>query len=301
MFTPDTLSLTYARSANMLSTDQQIYVHDNILYFADDSNNTIKYIKNNIICNFVKLPTNCKDFIILEDGTLLVHKNDSTICLLDKDNGTLTELWQGHCTGYDKEWLYFTNDNTLYKAVVREISPLDVISFDELLASYSNSIVYKKDGNIYQLYFAHPDEPTMLNSGDIPWPKCKSHFILDDIYLYSENYALHISTYAVDMYFYSTGEMKRIYDAGNPDGTIITSLVAEDDKIYVSRFLTDSLLWPIIDRNNINGTYEYDIHSGTWTKINGQSYTTMFQFDSEALYGYKNAIFWGGVKRIKLG
>ena len=46
MFTPDTLSLTYARSTNMLSTDQQIYVHDNILYFADDSNNTIKYIKN---------------------------------------------------------------------------------------------------------------------------------------------------------------------------------------------------------------------------------------------------------------
>jgi len=300
MFTSDTLSLTYARSATVMSTSKQFYVHDNILYFVDDHSDTIKYVKNNIIYKFAKLPTNCRDFIILEDGTALVHKNDSAICLLDKDDGTLTELWQGRCVGYVGEWLYFTCGNTLYKAVVGENAPTEVISFDELLASYSDAIVYKDSGNIYQLYLDRTDDPLMLTAGEIPWPDRQSNFLLDDPYLYTENYALHISTYTVDMYVYSTGEMKRIYDAGDPDGIIITSLAAENDRIYVSRRLTDSHLWPIADKNNINGTYEYDIKSDVWTKINGQSYNALFRFDTEALYGYKDAILFGGAKRIKM-
>ena len=74
--TSDVLSLSYTPSASPYYEENYFYVHDNVLYFVDDCSTkgkmAVKYVKNNVIHMFAKIPNTYDRFIII-DNKLLYH------------------------------------------------------------------------------------------------------------------------------------------------------------------------------------------------------------------------------------
>ena len=303
LFTSNHLSLTYARSATSMPLwyDQMFYVKDNVLYFIDDNGkkDRLCYVENNIIKTFVKLPYSFDHFVVADDETVIIQRKD-ILYSLNVSDGVITELWQGACVGYYEDQLYFTNDSALYAAKIGQGEPQKVLSFDELLASYHDGIIYRNGEEICQLLLEQTDAPQVLTKGNIPWPDAMLHWLLDEVFLYTSDYALHIGSHTIDMYTYKTGAMKRIYEAADAhDGSMVTMAVtARENEIYISRLLTHISFWKIRDKN-INGTYRYDIQADTWTKITDATYSTIAQFDDRYLYGNDSGSFFDyGVLKI---
>lgn len=292
LHTSDALSSEYTRSVSNLSgCDQQFYISNNTLYFATEDD--IRYVKNNWVCKLVKTPSGqYQRFVVLDDVTVILEKDD-TIYRLNKKDNSLTELWQGNSLGHYGNQVYFTHDNTLYVSEVTQGEPQEVITFDELLGIYDDGIVYKSKGCIYQLLFREPDAPQILVHCEISWPEDVSPYF-NDAYLYTLDYALHISSTAIDMYTYETGEMKRIYDMGKDDAAIM-AVTARKNELYVSRQWVDTAIWPL--RSKDNGTYRYDMRTDSWTKITNKRSRTIAQLDENSIYMYG---LWGRVKRLKL-
>ena len=283
MYTSNTISPTYSRSASAYDNNQLFYVKDNILYFVGDTDDhVVRCVKNNWTHTFAKLPVNYDNFVIVDDKTTVVRTMTDDIYLLV--DGDLTELWQGESLGYDGEkYLYFVTDGSLYSATLTEREPQKIISFDRLLGAYHDAIVYENEGCIYQLLYAEPNTPQLLAednpwSNDSPW--------LD--YLYTSNYALCFGIETLDMYTYETGEIKRLFDANIVDenftGMAVMAVAASDNELYVSRQNTSMAYWPI-NNKKINGTYKYDFVTGEWTKVDDNTYFELARFDERSMYG----------------
>ena len=293
LYTADSLSAEYTRSVSNLDMSdcgQQFYVSNNTLYFATQGD--IRYVKNNWVSILAKTPGTYERFVILDDETVILEKGD-TLYWLNKEDGSLTKLWQGNSVGHYGNQVYFTCDNTLYAAEVTQGEPKEIVVFDELLGAYDDAIVYRSAGCIYQLLFREPDTSQLLVVGEIPWPEDVWPFF-NDAYLYTHDYALYISATAIDMYTYETGEMKRIYDIGT-DHSAIMAVTARKNELYVSRQWVDVKLWPLRSKE-INGTYRYDMQTDVWTKITGKTYKTIARFDERSVYVYGS---WGKVERLR--
>lgn len=301
MYTADTISLTYSRSVSSFPSVAKgnFYVRDNVLYFAEDHGDSsiIRYVKNNRIHTFAKLPKKCERFIVLDDKSLIVQIK-SSLYLINTSDGKLIELWQGNCVGCYGNLVYFTDSTTLYEAEIGVREPQAVALFEELLASYHDGIVYRNSEGIYQLLFEQVNEPQLLITGDILWPNDKSVWLIGYEYLYTHNYALRISSYALDMYTYKTGEVCRIYEVPT-NNMVLMSITARDDELYVSRQYTDLKFWKL-ENEEINGTYKYCILEDKWTKITNKTYSVIEQFDEQYLYGMRANSLLGGAENIKV-
>ena len=299
--TSDTLSLSYVPSATNYWRRNYFYVHDNVLYFVEhgpDIKDIVKYVKNDVIHTYAKIPSGYDRFIIIDDKSALIQWKD-IVHLLNVADDSLVELWEGECVGYYDGLVYFTKDNMLYSAKISETEPKAIISFDDLLASDYNGITYQKGENIYQFVLSQPNEPKLLTTGDIPWPESRDGWLPINPYLFTSEYALHIGDSALYMYVYKTGEMKRIFEV--KEWCCAMAVVAHKDELYVSRQCTDSKFWPVRNKQ-INGTYKYDIIENTWTRISKETYSVLVQFDEHNLYGHHNRTsFFPGPTRINIG
>ena len=296
--TDDNMSITYSRSASTISSEEPFYIKDGELYFYDKfTGYNIRRIKDNWIGTFAKSSTYFTRFIILNDESLITQVKDQ-ICLFDLSNNEMHELWQGNCVGYDGTRVYFTVATTLYASEIGQNDPEVIITFEKLMAYYSDAIVYKSEEGICQLFFDRPSEPQLLTTGWIPWSVDTAAFPLDFEYIYTSDYALRIGTYAIDMFIYETGEMKRIYETDSSN-RVAMAVSATPNEICVSRQLKDIALWDLKDAT-INGTYRYDIQSGSWTKISKKTYYTLGQFDDKYLYGFNSEFPLGGIRQIDL-
>lgn len=300
--TADTMSLTYSHSVSTFpSLNGKFYIKDDILYFINehDSANIIRCIENNWIRTFAKLPGPCEQFVILDNKAVIVQIKD-WLYLLNTVDGKLMKLWQGKCVGEYENQVYFIVDTTLYVAETEKLEPHMVLSFDELLASYHDGIVYRDGDGIYQLLLEQLDEPKLLTIGDIAWANDDSVWLIGYKYLYTPNYALRISSYALDMYVYKTGEIHRIYEVDTDtvmDGVVLMAVTAQDNELYVSRQYTDLKFWHL-ENEEINGTYKYCIKEDVWTKISTKTYSVLAQFDEHFLYGINTLSFFGGIKQF---
>ncbi len=301
LYTSDTISPTYSRSASTFTWENCFYVKDNTLYFVKHgalSGESICRVKNNWTHTISKLPSQYayKDFVVIDDQTILVRSGHGIYRSVSISDETM--LWQGESLGYDGEkYIYFVNDGALYSATLSEREPQKLVSFDRLLGAYHDAIVYENEGRIYQLFYADPSTSQLL-AEESPWP--------DGIrteYVYTSNYALRIGYKTLDMYVYETGEIKRIFDADIVDedfyGMAVMALAASENELYVSRQHTDMVYWPI-NNKKINGTYKYDFVTGEWTKIDDNTFFWLAQFDENSLYGYNANDLLDPYKRIKL-
>ena len=303
--TADNMSLTYSRSASTISSEEPFYIKDGELYFYNKLfSYKILHLKNDWVGTFAQLPksygeksVSYEKFIILNDESLITQVKDQ-IYLLKLPDGEMQELWQGNCVGYDGTRIYFTNDTTLYASEIGQNEPEVIITFEKLMAYYSDAIVYKSEEGICQLFFERPKEPQLLTTGWIPWSVDTTAFPLDFAYIYTSDYALRIGTHAIDMFIYETGEMKRIYETDSSN-RVAMAVSATPNEICVSRQLKDIALWDVKDAT-INGTYKYDIRAGSWTKISKKTYYTLGQFDEKHLYGFNSESLLGRVHKFDL-
>ncbi len=299
LYTADTLSFSYSRNVTSFSSPQRFYVRDNVLYFVENQGEkaVIRYVKKNWIHTFTEMPANYKRFIVVDDETVIVQIKD-TLYLLDVVDGDLTKLWQGSCVGYEGDRIYYTDSTALYARKMVESEPQKVISFDELLASYADGIVYSNEEGIYQLYYAKPNTPQMITAGAIPWTEDKTTWLLGFTYLYTSDYALRIGSHTLDMYVYDTGEIQRIYET-DADNMVIMAVAASENELYVSRQWVDMKFW-LLENQDINGTYKYDILKKAWTKITNKTYSVIGRFDEQYLYGIDLFRILGGIKQINV-
>lgn len=297
VYSDENISLTYSHSvSNFPSLNDQIYVKDDVLCFVNERGEirTVQYVNNNTSLTVTELPKGYQLFAILDDKSVIVQIEDS-LHYLNTVDGKSEKLWQGVGVGYCGDRVYFTDYNTLYEAEIGGSEPQVVVSFDELLASYSDGIIYRNDEGIYQLLLNQPDVPRLLTSGDIVWPKVNSPWLVENAYLYTSDYALRISGRTLDMYTYASGEMRRIYEI-DAENMLLMAVTARDNELYVSRQYTDLKFWPIKDKQ-INGIYKYDIQEKLWTKINDNIYPVIMQVDEKHLYGIDA---YNGLGRIKI-
>lgn len=301
LYTSDNLSLTYARNQSTFPSfaDDFFYVHNNLLYFTEDSGDdtAVRVVKNNVIRTFAVIPgNNYQRFLILDEETLLVQIRD-TIYSMNTEDEKLVELWSGTCVGCYENQVYFTDETTLYTAKITENEPQAVVSFLELLASYKDGIVYQSEEGIYQLFYEKPNDPQLLTSNEIPWPKEGSQ--LEVAYLYTTDFALRISGHSLDLYTYKTDEMQRIYATTADQNMVIMAISAGKDNLYISRQLVDLKFWPL-ENNEINGTCRYEIQTGSWARVSDETCSILVQFDEHSLYGYDSYNMFHSVKRFKV-
>lgn len=301
--TGDTLSLSYSYNTTLFpsaQSSQQFYVLDNVLYFVENRGDkaVIRYVKKNWIRTFAEMPANYKRFIVVDGKTVIVEIKN-VIYSLDVSSGDLTKLWKGSCVGYHLKDVYFTDGSALYIRKITEDEPRKVTAFDEVLASYADGMVYKNSMGIYRLMYENPNEPQLITEGTILWPEVpKNAGLLDVAYLYTSEYALRIGSNTLDMYVYDTGEIQRIYetDAGN---MVIMAVAASENELYVSRQWVDMKFW-LLENQDINGTYKYDILKKAWTKITNKTYSVIGRFDEQYLYGIDLFRILGGIKQINV-
>ncbi len=285
--TEDEISPTYSRSVWSFSdSKERFYVWNNRLYFTEEriGETVVRYADNNFVHTLCEIPSNYESFVVLNDQTLIVLIQDVLYALNTKDK-SLTELWQGNSVGVLGDQVFFTCDNTLYAAKTEEPEPKKLISFDELLGSYNDGIVYRNKEGIYQLLYEHPASPQRISVGEIQWRDVTMPWTTDTKYLYTSHYALLIGGNSLDMYNYKTGNLQRIYEADDEKNIVLMAVVATENKLYVSRQLTDLKCYPL-KSNEINGTFQYDINTGTWSTITTDTYSILGQFDKNTLYGY---------------
>ncbi|MBP3300724.1 MAG: hypothetical protein J6M34_04400 [Clostridia bacterium] len=299
LYTPDNLSLTYARNQSSFPSmeENSFYVRDNLLYFAEDRGDkvVVRVVKNNVIRTFAEIPKNYKRFLVLDDETMLVQVKD-TLYLMNTEDENLVELWSGTCVGYHGDQVYLTDETALYAAKITETEPQKVVSFHEILASYEDGIVYRNGDGIYQLFYEKTNVPQLLTNNAIPWPNEKTE--LEFSYLYTTDYALRIGSHTLDLYFYKTGEMRRIYET-EANHMVIMAVSAGMDGLYVSRQWVDAKFWPL-KNSEINGTYRYDIQGDLWTRISDETCSTLARFDDSSVYGYDRYSTFPSVKQFEV-
>ncbi len=320
ILTSDNMSLTYSRSVGVTEYQDEgrSYVYDGDLYYIDGTEyieeenslaDTIQYTKNNFISTYCtpEYPDiyrgSIDNFLIIDSDLAIVEISDKLspdLLLFDRKSNEFTSLWDGQCVAYYNGKVYFTNENSLYAGEVDNGESSVVFSFDKLLGSYYDGIVYENDGRIYQLLLEDTSSPCVLVDGIIEWPIIKSDDFIHDTYLYTFDYALHIGGSAIDMYTYKTREIKRIFETDKSD-EVRMAATARGNDIYVSRQVTgnyypeDGLAFV-----DINGTYHYDIESGEWTKISNYRCSSLVLYDEKCLYGYKNYWFFNHMVRIPI-
>ena len=305
ILTSNNMSLTYSRSVGVTEWQHEgsSYVKNNTLYYIDSSMNfdlsanfSIQQIKNNFAFKYCKIPDeSIYNFLIIDSDLAIVEISDKLspdLLLFDRKSNEFTPMWDGQCIAYYNGKVYFTNENSLYAGDVDNGESSVVFSFDKLLGSYHDGIVYEKDGKTYELLIEDTSSPCLLVDGIIEWPIIKSDDFIHDTYLYTFDYALHIGGSAIDMYTYKTREIKRIFETDKSD-EVRMAATARGNDIYVSRQVTANY-WPEdgLAFADINGTYHYDIDSGEWTKISIYRCSSLVLYDEKCLYGYKNYWFF---------
>lgn len=309
--TSDTLSPTYAPSVNFLHTGNWFYVYDNTLYFYESHYFlSIMYVKNNIVHKFADVGIkNIDGFCILDENTAIIWSNwydppKTTIYSLNKSGDKAVKLWDGYCVGCFDNKVYYAKDNTLYSSKIGQSEPDTVTFFSTLLAHDNYGITYRVGDNVYQLLYEDPQRPKLLFTGENPW-KYSEKVLYDNIVeninagLYTSDYALSYSFDSIEMFIYETREKKKIYTPDGGAANVSMSIVANGNKLYVSRQCIDFKYYRVKNKK-INGTYIYDITEDTWTKLSDKTYTVLAQFDENYLYGYDELSLFPRVVRIKV-
>lgn len=296
--TSDDLSPTYARSASTFrSPDQYFYAHNNRLYFVEErlKSVVIRYSENNVIHTFAEIPKNYQQFLMFDESTAVVQVQES-LSLVYAD-GSLQELWPGSCVGIYENRLYFTEGTSLYSAHLPDGEPKQEVCFEELLGSSRDGIVYRTEDGIFQLLLNQPNVPRLLTDGEISWPEDTASARSED--LYTSDYAVRIGSNTLDLYFYETGEMRRIFEDFTEGRWTIMAVVAGETELYVSRQWATYDYYPKKNKE-INGTYRYSIETDSWSKISDKVCSTMVQYDPKTLYGYNFYGYFNDLKRIEV-
>lgn len=283
-------TLSYSRSVDSFgNTRANIYVFDNSIYFLENrvgANKAliIKRIKDNHVESVAELPAEVDSdyFFIVNDSTGIVQSN-SKIYLFDIRNKKISYLTDGKGVAVNKDYLYYLRKDTLCVMDVFQGNSQDLFAYDEVLASYYDSVIFEYNGNRYIWSITQPEKISSIPYVEINWPVAD---LWIEEYLYTNDKVFRITKNALDVYTYKTGEVQRIFALNEHDagGIVVMAVCVSGNDIFISRQCTDIKFWPQID-SKINGTFKYTLDAKTLVKIDQKAYLPIIQFDAKHLYG----------------